>query len=175
MTTMFWVIAIVSSAFLAIQLLLLMFGADMDFDSDIDVDAGDGGGFMSIRSLTAFFGGFGWAGLAGQQAGWSGVASLLLGMAVGLGMFVVVGFMFMQARRLTTSGNVDYNDAVGATATVYLTVPPGRSGNGKIEMNVSGTVTVINAISDAERPLPAKSRVTVVELIDPTTVRVEPT
>lgn len=175
MTTMFWVIAIVSSAFLAIQLILLMVGADMDFDSDIDVDASDGGGFMSIRSLTAFFGGFGWAGLAAQQAGWSGVASLLLGLGVGVGMFVVVGFLFMQARRLTTSGNVDYKDAVGGTGTVYLTVPPGRSGSGKVEINVSGTVSVINAISDAAQPLPANSRVIVVELIDPTTVRVEPT
>ncbi|MFV2038707.1 MAG: hypothetical protein ACC660_00520, partial [Acidimicrobiales bacterium] len=103
MTTMFLVIAIVASAFLGIQLVMLMFGADMDFDSDMDVDASDGGGFMSVRSLTAFFGGFGWAGLAAQQAGWSGVASLTLALGVGLGMFVIVGFLFMQARKLTSS------------------------------------------------------------------------
>lgn len=174
MTTMFWVIAIVASAFLTIQILLLIFGVDMEFDSDMDVDASDGGGFMSIRSLTAFFGGFGWAGVAARQAGWSGVPSLLVGIAVGLGMFIVVGFLFVQARRLTSSGNLNYSSTVGSTGIVYLTVPPLRSGSGKVELNVSGRISVVSAVSDAEQPIPAKTRVRVTELIDQSTVRVEP-
>ena len=57
-----------SAVLLGIQLLLLMFGADMDFDADTDVDASDAGGFLSLRSLTGFFFGFGWAGVAAREA-----------------------------------------------------------------------------------------------------------
>jgi hypothetical protein len=174
MTTMFFVIALVASGFLGIQILMLMFGADMEFDSDTDVDAGDGGGFLSIRSLTAFFGGFGWAGLAARQAGWSGPASIATGFAVGAGMFVVIGFLFMQARRLTSSGNVDYSSAVGSIGTVYIGIPAERKSGGKIEATASGRVSVVNAITDAESPIPARTRVEVVDVVDATTVLVRP-
>jgi len=173
MTTMFLVIALVASAFLALQLLLLMFGADMDFDSDMDVEASDGGGFMSVRSLTAFFGGFGWAGLAARQAGWSGAASLLLGLAVGVAFFVIAGFLFMEARKLTSSGNVDYGSSVGLVGTVYLSVPPNRNGAGKVEVNASGRVSIVSAMSSDEVALPSSTRVRVIEVIDSTTVLVE--
>lgn len=170
MTTMFLVIAIVSSAFLGIQLLLLMFGADMDFDSDMDADAGDGTGFLSVRSLTAFFGGFGWAGLAGRQAGWSGTNSILLGLGVGVAMFFVVGFLFLQARKLTSSGNADLATAVGQEGTVYVTVPALRGGTGKVELTVSGRVSVMNAVTDAEEDLVTRSSVRVVALSGSTLV-----
>lgn len=174
MTLFFLIIALVASAFLGLQLLLLMFGADMDFDSDMDVDASDGGGFLSIRSLTAFFGGFGWAGLAARQAGWSGGASIAIGIVVGAGMFLIVGFLFVQARKLTSSGNLDYASSVGSTGTVYVTIPGNRSGSGKVELTISGRVTVISALTDREEPIPAKRRVEVLDLIDATTVLVEP-
>lgn len=173
MTTMFWVIALVASGFLAIQLLLLMFGADMDFDSDMDADASDGGGFMSVRSLTAFFGGFGWAGLAGLQAGWSGTASLLLGVGVGLVFFVVAGFLFAQARKLTSSGNVDYRTSVGTTGSVYLKVPAQRNGRGKVEVSASGRVSIVGAQTDDDQDITASTRIRIVEVLDQSTVLVE--
>lgn len=173
MTGMFLIIAIVASAFLGIQLLLLMFGADMDFDSDMDVDAGDGGGFMSVRSLTAFFGGFGWAGLAARQAGWSGVTSILVGIAVGAGMFLVVGFLFIQARKLSSDANLDYSTAIGQGATVYLPIGESRQSVGKVEVTISGRLSTVNALTDDSEPIPSKSRVRIVELVDATTLLVE--
>jgi len=174
MTTMFWVIAIIASAFLGIQILMLMFGADMDFASDTDIDATDGGGFLSIRSLTAFFGGFGWAGLAGRQAGWGGVPSILVGLAVGGGMFMIVGFLFLQARKLTSRGNVDYSTAVGSVGTVYLSIPPNRSSGGKVELTASGRVSIVSAITDSEAGIDSRTRVEITAMVDPTTVLVRP-
>jgi hypothetical protein len=174
MTTMFFVIALVSSAFLGIQILMLMFGADMEFDSDTDVDASDGGGFLSIRSLTAFFGGFGWAGLAGRQAGWNGAASIAIGFAVGVGMFLIIGFLFIQARKLTSSGNVDYASTIGLVGTVYIDVPANRQSGGKIETTASGRVSVINAITDAETHIAVRTRVEIVDVVDATTLLVRP-
>lgn len=175
MSLFFLVIALVASAFLGIQLLLLMFGADMDFDADIDVDAGDLGGFLSVRSLTAFFGGFGWGGLAAKQAGWGNGASIATGIGVGLFMFVVIGFLFVAARRLTSSGNADVATAIGSIGNVYLRVPPNRSGSGKVEVTVSGRISITNAVTDAETELPANTSVRVVAIVGASTVLVEPT
>ena len=174
MTTMFFMIALVASGFLGIQILMLMFGADMEFESDTNVDASDGGGFLSIRSLTAFFGGFGWAGLAGRQAGWSGAASIVTGFAVGVGMFLIVGFLFVQARKLTSSGNVDYASTVGSIGTVYISVPADKQSGGKIETTASGRVSVISAITDTAAPIAVRTRVEIVDVVDATTVLVRP-
>lgn len=173
MTAMFLTIAIVASAFLGIQIIIMMFGGDMEFDSDMDVDASDGGGFLSIRSLTAFFGGFGWAGLAAKQADWSDGAALGMGIAVGVGMFVVVGFLFMQARKLGSDGNLDYESAVGKMGSVYIPIPPNRTGPGKVELTVSGRVTVVAAVSDSAEELSSKTRVRVIEHLGASTVLVE--
>lgn len=173
MSLFFLVIALVASAFLAVQILMMMFGVDMDFDSDIDADAGDGGGFLSIRSLTAFFGGFGWAGLAAQQAGWSDVASILVGVGVGVAFFLVAGFLFVQAKKLTSSGNVDYKTTVGSTGSVYLTIPASRESSGKIEVTASGRVSIVNAITDDGSEIAANSRIRITEVLDNSTVLVE--
>ncbi|MGI9623487.1 MAG: hypothetical protein ACR2PK_11670 [Acidimicrobiales bacterium] len=173
MSAFFLIIALVASAFLVVQILMMMFGVEMDFDSDIDVDAGDGGGFLSVRSLTAFFGGFGWAGLAAQQAGWSNAASILVGLAVGLGFFLVAGFLFLQAKKLTSSGNVDYKSTVGSTGSVYLSIPANRSGPGKIEVTASGRISVVSALTDDGEEIPSKTRIRIMEVVDETTVLVE--
>lgn len=173
-TTLFTVIGIASAVLLGIQLLLLMFGADMDFDADTDVDASDGGGFLSIRSLTGFFFGFGWAGLAARQADQGVAVSVVIGLAVGFGLFLLIGLMFSAFRRLTSSGNADATSAVGTFGTVYLTIGASRGRAGKIEVVVSGRVSLLSALTDAETDLPTRSRVRVVELLDPGTVLVEP-
>ena len=174
MSLFFLVIALVASGFLGIQILMMIFGFDMDFDADVDADAGDLDGFLSIRSLTAFFGGFGWGGLVGMQNGWVAGVSIAFGTAIGGAFFVIAGLLFLQARKLSSSGNVDYATSVGTTGTVYVAIPSGRSGNGKIEINASGRISIVNALSDAENVLPPKTQVRVTEVIDLTTVLVEP-
>jgi len=159
---------------LGIQLLLLMFGANMDFDADTDVDASDAGGFLSLRSLTGFFFGLGWSGVAAREAGWSTPLSLLAGVAVGLGMFVVIGLMFQQFRKLTVSRSGDTATAIGATGSVYLTIGAGRTRVGKIEVAVSGRVSIVDAVTDSEAELSSGTRVRVTDQIDAGTLLVEP-
>lgn len=173
-TTMFYVIGIASAVLLGIQLLLLMFGADMDFEADTDVDASDGGGFLSLRSLTGFFFGLGWSGVAAREAGWSTPAALATGVGVGLGMFVMIGLMFQQFRKLTVSRSGDTATAVGTVGSVYLTIGANRTRPGKIEVAVSGRVTIVDALTDVEADLPSGTRVLVIDRIDGGTVLVEP-
>lgn len=173
MTTTFLIVAVVASAFLGLQLLILMFGGDMEFDSDMDADAGDGGGFMSVRSLTAFFGGFGWAGLAAKQSDWSDAAAIGVGIAAGLAFFFIIGFMFIQARKLTQNATLNYDTAVGQDATVYLAIPPNQGQGGKVEVTISGRLTIVEARSNADEPIPSGTRVRVTESVSGNTVMVE--
>lgn len=170
----FYVIAIVASVFLFFQLILLAFG--FGFDTDVDLDGGDGDfdvGFVSLRSLTAFFATFGWTGVVMIEAEQGTTVSVLVALAAGLAMFFVVGFMWQAFARLQASGSVDYANAVGGTGSVYLPIGANRTRPGKVEVMIQGRVMVIDAYTAHDEDIPSKTRVRVVEVIDPSTVLVE--
>jgi hypothetical protein len=55
-------------------------------------------------------------------------------------------------------GNLDYNNAIGTDARVYVTIPPSRDGEGQIEVMVQGRLMTLGAITDSKEPLsPGKS------------------
>ena len=64
----FYTIGIVSGVILTIQMVMSLLGGEADLDG---MDAGEGGdtGLFSIRSVGAFFTGFGWTGVAMLQNG----------------------------------------------------------------------------------------------------------
>ena len=104
---------------------------------------------------------------------WSGTASILLGVGVGAAFFVIAGFLFVQARKLTSSGNVDYATSIGTNGSVYLKVPASRAGRGKVEINASGRMSIVGAITDDEAEITSNTRVRITEVIDSSTVLVE--
>jgi len=65
-------------------------------------------------------------------------------------------------------------DAVGAVGSVYLTIGANRTRVGKVEVAVSGRITIVDALTDVERDLRSGTRVLVVDRIDGGTVLVEP-
>jgi len=168
----FYLIGIIAGLFLLIQLLLLTFGADLDADTDIDAVDGDFG-FLSIRSLTAFFFGFGWAGVAAKEAERSTTSSILIGLGVGIALFILVGLLWRQFAKLGESGSIDYGHAIGQTGSVYLAIPGGRERPGKVEVMVQGRLSVVDAYTEAEEEISSKTRVRIVDTIDPSTVLVE--
>lgn len=176
----YYAIAIVTSAFLALQIVLGLVGIDADSDIDLDADAADGlegdAGLnvLSIRSVTAFFTGFGWGGVSAVNAGFSTPAAALTALASGsvfmAGVLAIMrGMIAMQA-----SGTLDYRNAVGRIASVYLPIPAGMSAPGKVEVLVQGRLAVVDAFTRAERRLENRERVTVVDVLDRNTLVVEP-
>ena len=67
-------IGAISSLVLSLQLLLSLIGGDIDgLDADLDlVDGGEGGasGILSVRTIGAFFTGFGWTGASMTDYGY---------------------------------------------------------------------------------------------------------
>ena len=167
----FYAIAFISSFFLLVQIALLAFGIGADVDIG---DEDPSSGFLSIRTLTAFSFAFGWTGVLMKQADRSTAASVGVAIAAGLAVFLAVGLLWRSFAKLGESGSIDYQSAVGAHGTVYLTVAANRSKPGKVEVMVQGRMRVINALTESDENLPAQTAITVVGVVDPSTVLVAP-
>lgn len=180
---LFWSIALATSVLLALQLLLMLFGIgdgdhDLDAGGDADVDAHDHGDaglhVVSMRTVVAFFTGFGWGGVAALESGYGVPLATLAALVAGsVFMFGVFGLM-RALYSMRASGTVDYHNAVGAVGTVYLPVPGAMAGPGQVEVLVQGRVRVVEAFTRVDHVLPNRSRVRVVDLADDNTLIVEP-
>lgn len=174
----YYAIAIVTSAILAVQIILMFVG--IDADGDIDVEGGDGldgdAGLnvLSIRSITAFFTGFGWGGVAAVNAGWSTSAAALTALAAGSVFMAGVIAIMRAMMAMQASGTLNYANALGHTGSVYLPIQAAMSAPGKIEVLVQGRLAIVDAFTRADRRLENRERVKVVEVLDQTTVIVEP-
>ncbi len=169
----FYLIGIIAGAFLMLQLVLMTVGIGLDFDFDFESSDGDVG-FLSLRSLTAFFFAFGWTGVLMKQGENSTLVSVIVALVVGFAVFFVVVLIWRRFAMMNESGSLDYRSAVGVNGTVYLPISANRAKAGKVEVMVQGRMRVIDAFTTAGEDLPAKTRVKVSDVVDPTTILVEP-
>ena len=175
---MFVGIGAVSSSVLTLQMVLAMFGGDMDgLDADVDIpDAGEGGasGILSIRTIGAFFTGFGWSGAAMLQAGYGTGAATFVGIVVGSIFMALIFYLMTYLHSLRQEGTINYANAVGKIGSVYLPIPPHRKGIGQIEVLVQGRLKIVQAITDNDKKIGNRVAVRVTELVDTQTILVEP-
>ncbi len=179
----FWTIALITSLVFAIQMILTFIGiGDTDMDIDMDgADFSDGGtldvgGAMqlfTIRNMVNFFMGLGWGGvcLSSLIANpvWLTIAAIVVGVV-----FVYIFLMiYRQLLRLESNGTYHMDDCLGRTVDVYLTIPAGRSGSGKVQISFDGSVQELSAMTDSPETIPSGAKVRVLEIIDGTTVLVE--
>lgn len=66
---------------------------------------------------------------------------------------------------LQSNGNIDYNEAVGKIAEVYLTIPPKNEGSGKVTLNVSERYVEKSAIQSGETPILTGAKVRIISVI----------
>ncbi len=175
----FYAIAVVASMTLIIQVAMMILGVGDDMDIDADAGIGDtshptGLHIFSLRSMTGFFGGFGWAGVIARESGFSVLAASGFGAVAGAVLMLSVAYLMKLLYSLWESGTIDYRNAVGELGTVYLAIPPGLSGAGQIRLMIQGRLKVIPAYTKWSHRIPIERKVKVVELLDPGTVVVEP-
>jgi len=153
----FW-LGIVATTFLIVQIILMCFASfggdvDVDGDGDIDVDADSGVSIFTVKSLTAFFAVGAWAGLltcalASEKLQW---LSIIIAIVAGAAAMAVVILLMRAMLKLQNSGNVQPEKLVGMKATVYVSIPPARSGRGKITLNAHGKYMELDAMTDGDR------------------------
>lgn len=167
----FYGIALGASVLLALQLLALLFG--LDHDGDVG-DHDSGLGILSVRSLTAFFTGFGWGGVVAIKQGFGLTASIVVALATGGALMAAVVAMMRGFASLRHSGTLDYANAIGNVGSVYVAVPGAMAGPGQIEVLVQGRTAFVQAFTRSPERLLPRARVRVIETLDQQTVVVEP-
>lgn len=168
---MFYALGILSAAILGIDILLTFFGFHSISEG---LDHSDGLGLLSVRTLTGFFFGFGWTGAICLRSGMGLPSSILLAGLVG-GAFLIGIYLLMRALfSMRASGTLDYANAIGQNATVYVTVPAGRAGSGQVEVMIQGRLQTIACMTPHPEPLAPQTKVRVTGQIDQGTLEVQP-
>ncbi len=167
-------IAIPATVILIVQLILTLIGlggddADASAEGDADLDDGDIDGdvdaglrVFTLRGLVAFFSVLGWVGIICIGAGLSVIVSVLISVAAGALATVSIALIMKWLFKLQYDGTEDIRDALGVSGTVYLRIPPSRTGKGKISAIIQGKLCEKNAVTDEETVIERGEEVTVV-------------
>ena len=83
----------------------------------------------------------------------------------GLLMMLIMASMVYYMGKLTEDSSLNLSNAIGKIGSVYLRIPPGRSGMGKVQINVQGFQT-LDAITDGEEEIKTGAVVEVVDVIN---------
>lgn len=168
----FWIVACCASLVFIIQTVMTFIG----LGTDTDVDAGpmdaadsieDGSlqGVFSFRNLINFLLGYGWAGVLFFDSIEKRWLLQILAIAVGLVFVLAFVFMFRQIMKLSHDGSFKMDEAVGLKADVYLRIPAARSGRGKVQVSVKGSVHEIDAMTDRDEEIATGGQVKIVEVL----------
>ncbi|MCC7408298.1 MAG: hypothetical protein IT442_09510 [Phycisphaeraceae bacterium] len=181
----FYAIGLLSVLVLVVQALLLLVGVGGDdvgaghggFDvhAETGTSGADGGGLhvLSVRGITAFFAGFGWAGAIATLGGLGVGAVIAIALAVGVVFMMLVYYLMRALFSLRDSGTLDYRNAIGGVGTVYMAIPPGQSGVGQVQIVVQGSLRTLPACTRGTAKLASNTRVKVIDLADAQTLLVE--
>lgn len=145
----------------------------VDLPDSIGWDAG-GGGIFSVKPLTGFLLGFGWAGGLASVAGLGPLAATAVALASGLATMGLVVGVFRLVLGMRSDGTARIADTLHASATVYVSLPPSRQAGGQVTVHFRGRQETFQALNRSDRPVPSGERVRVVEVLDAQTVLVEP-
>ena len=178
-----WGITLTTSLIFIIQTVMTFIGADTDADFSTDVDTSMDGSDLSnieggsnlytFRNFVNFFLGFGWTAVLLHDKIASPVLLYLLAVVVGVALVAAVMWLFKWLAGMQQSGNIDlYKSAVGCSGSVYLTIPAARSGEGKVQITINGSVREYNAVTDGDA-IKNGTPVKVSEVIDNHTLLVE--
>lgn len=168
---------------------------EMDVDAAFDADLGgeacdvcgevhdggdvhDGGNpadfgnlkFLTLQTIVTFTTVFGWVGIVCVSAGLAVPVSMLIAVACGLAMMFVVAKLVQVSAKLAEDGTINLKNAVGETATVYLTVPPKGEGEGKVTMQLQGRFCEFDAVNADAAALATGTQVLVTDVLGDTLV-----
>lgn len=183
----FYCIAIPSTLVLLIQTILMFVGMDEEIGgtSDIgaEIDSGnlDDGIFgedsiteaadtwgleglriFTVRGIISFFVVFGWVGVVMLSAGVPIWITIPVAIICGFGMMLLLAILLNLVMKLRSDGNTDNRNAIGTSGKVYLTIPPERTGEGKVYVMLQGSYVERAAVTDQTEAIPTGTEIVVV-------------
>ena len=196
----FVLIALPSTGILLIQTILMLIGigsdSDVDVDGDIDIDADveiesdgvfgsgeiegdidptglDALRVFTVRGIIAFLVVFGWTGFMLDKAGMKLWTVIPISAIAGFVMMYILALLMRAVMKLRNDGNIDNRNALGTSGRVYLTIPPSRSGEGKVNVLLQGSYVEREAVTDEENAIPTGAEIVIVGLSGQTTLVVK--
>ena len=179
-----WTVTLVASLLFVIQSILTFIGADADADFDTDIDTSMDGGDLSnieggsnlytFRNFVNFCLGFGWSAILLQDSIPSTAVLILVSAFIGVALVAAVMYLFKWLSSMQQSGNINVQkQAAGCEGKVYLTIPAARSGSGKVQITIAGSVREYDALTESEEALKTGTPIRVVDALDANTLLVE--
>ena len=155
----YWALAVISTLAFIVIFGMSLIGGDSDGDSDSDTDHGEHGDsdassyFLSLKSVIGFCVAASWIGIVTINNGLPIWVTILSSLVAGLVMSIVIVLMLSFFARMQYSGTLATSDTVGAKGEVYLSIPPMKSGKGKVQINVQSAVRTYDAVTESETEL----------------------
>lgn len=182
----FYCIAVPSTLLLLIQTIMMLVGLGDDAASDIgDVDVSDadvsdgvfgdneiteipddfgleGLRILTVKGIISFLVVFGWVGIVLESVGAQLFITIPVSAVCGFATMLLLAFLIRAVMKLRSDGNIDTKNAIGTSGKVYLTIPPARSGEGKVQLLLQGSFVELGAVTDDESAIPTGSEIVVV-------------
>lgn len=127
------------------------FELDADFDGEIDADLSTSIGLpfkiFTVRGIIGFLLLFGWSGFLFSKNGFENYLTIILSILCGFIMMLIIGLIYYFGEKLGESGNISLDNAIGKEGQVYIPIPEGNSGTGKISIIINESLQVLDAIT----------------------------
>lgn len=148
---------------------------DVSDISDLSADAPDGseinvhGSYSSLQLFTvqgivAFLAVSGWVSIAALSSGLPSAGAIPLGLVAGFFAMYGIAKLVQISKKLTENGTIDFRNAIGENATVYIPIPPAGEGEGKVTLTLQGRFMECNAVSNEKELLKTGTVVRVTDL-----------
>ena len=151
----YWAVAVMSSLAFVIIFGLSLLGssgdADTDVDSDCDTDISSY--VLSLKSIIGFLVAASWIGIVTIHNGLPIWITILSSLAAGVIMTTIIVILLTFFANMQYSGTLSTADTIGATGEVYLSIPPTKSGKGKVQINVQNAIRTYDAVTLTDEEL----------------------
>lgn len=166
----YWVIATVATLIFIIQSILTFTGTDAadgvaaDFEGDLT--GGDSPfQLFSFRNLINFLLGFGWSGIAFYNTITNKTLLMLIAFGIGIIFLFLFFIIIQQLQKLAEDNSFKIKDTLHKTATVYITIPANKTGKGKVQVSVKGSIHELEAVTHGNS-IASGTMVKIIEIID---------
>ena len=163
--SLFFFIGLIATILFCIKTFLFsLFGGDSevftDFDSIEDTDTSFG--FLSVSSVLAFLMGFGWIGFFFQKQGSvNSILAMVIAFVCGFVLMYGYAYLMFSIKKLEQKTDKSLNTAIGKIGKAYTHFEP--NGEGQIEIDVNGTLSVIDSINVTNERIEAFTKIKVVK------------
>ena len=149
---------------------------DLDVSADVDCPQGDTDSpvhvhadysslqLFTVQGIVAFFAVSGWVSIAALSGGMPAVGAIPVGIVAGFFAMYGIAKLVQLSKRLTENGTIDFRNAIGETATVYIPIPPEGEGEGKVTLTLQGRFMECSAMSYTNETLKTGTIVRVTDL-----------